>query len=164
MTTTTTDWSARIDYTGPNTDSAEGTAAHLLNKAHADTASFGPGSVTLRFSVEAETYAAVLAAVDHRMSGLTPAGWTIAGIELQRFDLVDAELARPLLPALVGISEAAELLGVSRQRAHAMAKTASFPPPIAELAAGPVYLETAVRAFAAHPRRSGRPPRGQIAG
>jgi len=64
-------------------------------------------------------------------------------------------------PALVGVSEIAELLGVSRARASEMARTAaSFPRPVAQLASGPVWTETSVRAFAEDwPRRPGRPRR-----
>jgi len=64
-------------------------------------------------------------------------------------------------PALVGVSEIAELLGVSRARVSEMARTAaSFPRPVAQLASGPVWTETSVRAFAEDwPRRPGRPRR-----
>jgi hypothetical protein len=64
-------------------------------------------------------------------------------------------------PALVGVSEIAELLGVSRARVSEMARTAaSFPRPVAQLASGPVWTEASVRAFAEDwPRRPGRPRR-----
>lgn len=64
-------------------------------------------------------------------------------------------------PALVGVSEIAGLLGVSRARVSEMARTAaSFPRPVAQLASGPVWTEPSVRAFAEDwPRRPGRPRR-----
>ncbi|MGH3327794.1 MAG: hypothetical protein ACRDPT_08395 [Streptomycetales bacterium] len=69
------------------------------------------------------------------------------------------------LPALVGISEIAQMLSVSKARASELARRAvGFPPPVAELASGPVWTEPSVRAFLADwPRRPGR-PRGVAAG
>lgn len=40
---------------------------------------------------------------------------------------------------LLGIAEIADLYGVSRQRASAMARTASFPRPVQKLSMGPVF-------------------------
>jgi hypothetical protein len=39
------------------------------------------------------------------------------------------------------------------ETAHALTASSAFPNPIAELAAGPVFLDAAVREFATHPRR-----------
>jgi len=54
---------------------------------------------------------------------------------------------------LVGITEIAEMLGVSRQRVGQLAATASFPEPAARLAAGPVWEREAVEEWA---RSTGR--------
>ncbi len=64
-------------------------------------------------------------------------------------------------PALVGVSEIAELLGVSRARASEMARRATnFPRPVAQRASGPVWTKGSIRAFAEDwPRRPGRPRR-----
>lgn len=72
------------------------------------------------------------------------------------------ELARRLdeeqLPELVGVSELARMLDVSRQRASELARTDRFPDPIAELDAGPVWIRLAVEAFVENwDRRPGRP-------
>ncbi|MGH3343326.1 MAG: hypothetical protein ACRDPK_10670 [Carbonactinosporaceae bacterium] len=69
------------------------------------------------------------------------------------------------LPALVGVSEIAQMLSVSKARASELARRAvGFPSPVAELASGPVWTEPSVRAFLADwPRRPGR-PRGPAAG
>lgn len=64
--------------------------------------------------------------------------------------------------SVVGISEVAALLGVSRQRAAQIAADHSdFPQPIAQLRSGRIWEEAAVRAWVvAHPdRRPGRPAR-----
>ena len=71
---------------------------------------------------------------------------------------VDAELSEPNIPSLVGVSEIADLLGVSRQRASELARTPSFPVPVASLASGPVWLEPSVLRFVDSWRRKpGRP-------
>jgi len=68
------------------------------------------------------------------------------------------ELAR-MLPSmtghLVGLSEIASMLGVTRQRASQLVRDYDdFPPPVAELAAGRVWDTAAVEAWAkAHPER-----------
>jgi len=61
---------------------------------------------------------------------------------------------------LVGLSEIATMLGVSRQRAGQIVRDYDdFPPPVAELASGRIWETPAVEAWAkAHPvRPPGRP-------
>lgn len=160
MTTTTTHpgWSARVEF--EVILGAVRSLDELIDALQADTASAGDGFISLTFTIDAptldEAHARLLELLDAQPIGRM-ARALLTRVELVRFDVLDAELARPLVPALVGISETAELLGVTRQRAHAIAQTPSFPPPIAELASGPVYLESAVREFAARPRKAGRP-------
>jgi predicted DNA-binding transcriptional regulator AlpA len=54
---------------------------------------------------------------------------------------------------LMGLSEVAELLGVSRQRADQLARTVGFPPPIATLVGGRIWDGEAVEQWA---RETGR--------
>ncbi len=56
---------------------------------------------------------------------------------------------------LVGLSEIATMLGVTRQRASQLVRDyGDFPPPVAELAAGRVWETAAVETWAkAHPER-----------
>jgi hypothetical protein len=49
---------------------------------------------------------------------------------------------------LMGTSEIAELLGVSRQRAAQLAASEGFPAPVVKLAAGPVWERQAVENWA----------------
>jgi predicted DNA-binding transcriptional regulator AlpA len=49
---------------------------------------------------------------------------------------------------LMGTSEIAKLLGVSRQRANQLAQREGFPEPIARLAAGPIWEAGAVEQWA----------------
>jgi prophage regulatory protein len=61
---------------------------------------------------------------------------------------------------LVGLSEIAAMLGVSRQRVGQLARDYDdFPAPVAELASGRIWERTSVEAWAnAHPvRPPGRP-------
>ena len=54
---------------------------------------------------------------------------------------------------LVGLTEIAEILGISRQRVGQLAEGDDFPEPISVLAAGRVWKRTDIEAWA---RRTGR--------
>ena len=75
------------------------------------------------------------------------------------YAFVDAENDAPAHPALVGVTEVAGLLGVSRQRVTQLDRDLDdFPRPLARLAAGPVWVAAEVRAFEHRwARRPGRP-------
>lgn len=56
---------------------------------------------------------------------------------------------------LVGVSEIAEMLGVSRQRVDKISRSdSSFPKPVAEIRAGRIWLQADVRTWAS---KAGRP-------
>jgi prophage regulatory protein len=60
---------------------------------------------------------------------------------------------------LVGVTEVREMLGVSRQRVHQIIRDdPTFPPPVAELAAGNVWMRPDIVAWA---KRRGRLKRGR---
>lgn len=85
-------------------------------------------------------------------------GFAIAGVSALRTDIADERDRAPVIPELAGITEVAQILGVTRQRAHTIARDSNrFPPAVQQLAAGPVFLRSAVEHFAAHPRTPGRP-------
>ena len=65
---------------------------------------------------------------------------------------------------LVGLSEIASMLGVSRQRAGQLVRDYDdFPPPVAELASGRIWETDAVEAWAdAHPVRPPGRPSGEF--
>jgi hypothetical protein len=87
--------------------------------------------------------------------------WPAVRAEAVRQDVLDAENARPTLPDLVSVPEAAEILGVSPQRAHELAGSTSFPKPMYELRTGKLWLKTAIDAYAEHrQRKPGRPDIG----
>lgn len=54
---------------------------------------------------------------------------------------------------LMGLTEIAELLGVSRQRVHQLSKSPDFPEPTARLSAGLIWEREAIEAWA---RQTGR--------
>jgi hypothetical protein len=65
----------------------------------------------------------------------------------------DAILTVEMAPSLVGVAEAAELLGWDKRRVVTYVDRGSFPSPIAELAAGRVWLRADVETFARSFRR-----------
>ena len=89
-------------------------------------------------------------------------GWPRwVGGEAITVEEADRRLREPTIPELVSGVEAAEILGVSRQRVHQLAADNSlFPPPVARLASGSVWLRVAVESFAEKwERKPGRPRR-----
>lgn len=84
----------------------------------------------------------------------------VAGVDVLTTAEQDRRLALPAFPELAGVSEVAQLLGVSRQRASALQTSAGFPGPVATLASGPVWRLTDLSRFAGTwQRKPGRPSR-----
>jgi len=72
----------------------------------------------------------------------------------------EAGLTEPPFPPFMGIGEIAAELGVSKQRASELCRKSNFPPPVASLAAGPVWVASSVHSFVKDwPRQGGRPRR-----
>lgn len=83
----------------------------------------------------------------------------VTRVEVAREDVRDAELERPTMPDLVSGPEAAEILGVTRQRLHQLAtNNPRFPAPAYKLGVGMLWHRAAVERFAAEDRPPGRPP------
>jgi predicted DNA-binding transcriptional regulator AlpA len=49
---------------------------------------------------------------------------------------------------LVGLTEIAAMLGVTRQRASQLSRQKGFPPPLDRIAAGPVWREDVIKRWA----------------
>lgn len=81
---------------------------------------------------------------------------------LRRIAGEEASLTVEVTPALVGVSEAAAILGWDRRRVVTYVDRGSFPPPVAALASGRVWrrddVETFARAFARRQARRRRRP------
>lgn len=73
--------------------------------------------------------------------------WTVIVAEAIEDDALERALSEPAFPALLGVRELAALLGVTPQRASALARSTTFPKPVAMLAGGPVWTEPTVRLF-----------------
>ncbi len=87
--------------------------------------------------------------------------WPLVQLTATRQDVLSEELARPNYPDLVSGPEAAEVLGVSRQRLYELAaRHRGFPEPLYRLRVGPLWVRSAIEAFAQRwDRKPGRPPK-----
>ena len=83
----------------------------------------------------------------------------VLGVELMTEAEQERRLTTPQIPELCGLSEVGDILGVTRQRAGQLASdNDDFPPAVARLKAGPVYVKWQVEAFKSRwARRAGRP-------
>ncbi|MFJ3763055.1 hypothetical protein [Streptomyces sp. NPDC090080] len=121
------------------------------------------GNLSVRIFIEAST---ARQAMDAALKEVTAAAkqtginHAVAGIELVTEEELDRRLEEPSVPELVGVSEIAAMFGVGRQRAAQVVQRADFPPAVAQLKAGPVFLKWQVEAFEKQwDRRGGRPPK-----
>jgi hypothetical protein len=67
-----------------------------------------------------------------------------AGLTLEPHTVQTFPFGQPPTPKLAGAGEIAEILGVSKARVSQLSQSAGFPAPVAKLAMGPVYLESAI--------------------
>jgi len=90
--------------------------------------------------------------------------WPQVRAEAVRQDVLHQEVEQPTLPELVSAPEAAEILGVSSQRLHELARAGrEFPAPVYELKTGRLWLRYAIVAFAAcWDRKPGRPEKAAL--
>jgi predicted DNA-binding transcriptional regulator AlpA len=107
-------------------------------------------SYSVRLTVEASDANEAVRIGTERLRSVTlgddAAEWPIVELRAQASDELDAELARSA-PPLLGVAELAQRLNVTRQRASNLARSPSFPRPIALLASGPVWLESTVMQY-----------------
>lgn len=90
----------------------------------------------------------------------------VASVRAVELEVYELEVDQPTLPELVSAAEAAEILDVSRQRVHELAKgRPDFPAPLYELRTGPLWKRDAIEAFERRwERRRGRPPLKAVKG
>ena len=120
--------------------------------------------VSFRLTVEAKSARAAIDAacrtVPAALEYLDLQDDQLTRAEATDHDVLDEDLERPNFPDLVGVSEIAASVGVSRQRVSQLSKRDDFPRPLVVLAAGPVWERHAVENFIeAWERRPGRPRR-----
>lgn len=155
-----TEWSVLVEAVAPrraarlDTDDL-GPVDRFVDElvAHHGSVTFGPDSYSGRITVDAGSAEAAAQDASYfvqsaaRVAGLP--SWPIAVLEVTRDDVLEAELARPQVPALVGLTEAAAIVGVTKQRMGQLRRDdVDCPLPIAELASGPVFIEDAVARYA----------------
>ncbi len=145
---------ARAPESAPNVVINEDAADQLMDLLanHDGVVASGSGRWDATVGIEAPdpVYAATMAAekVDSMAVKSGMPRWPIVRIDAVREDVLDEEIARPTLPELVSVPEAAEILGVSPQRVHELAAGGrGFPKPVYELKAGKVWLRAAMEAF-----------------
>jgi len=98
-------------------------------------------------------------AIQSAIAALMVRGAVIAAEAITE-EVADSRLAEPPFPELVGVTEVADLLGVSRQRLSKLRERHEFPAPVAVLSAGPVWRRGDLSTFAGGwQRKAGRPPK-----
>lgn len=158
------EWSVAITVSSPGDGrDLDGDVARISAELDglAPTVSVGSEAATVRVALDGNMVRDALArALVEVRAALDEVGWPheVRHVEAVEWSEFERRLDNPTYPELVGITEIAQLLGTSRQRASELARSSRFPSPLAELAAGPVWLKPTVTRFAEDwDRRPGRP-------
>ncbi|MGH8867121.1 MAG: hypothetical protein ACRDYU_03885 [Actinomycetes bacterium] len=111
---------------------------------------------------------AVVAAANALEEAATAAGLVLDDpdtFEVQPWAEFERAMSTPEAPDIVSAVEAAEILGVSRQRLHQLRAREDFPTPLYELRTGPLWTRAGIELFGQEwTRRPGRPPASSAAG
>lgn len=131
----------------------------------------GPGggstAWTARFCLEADTLKPASSVAQGAFARAVHEGLPGVKVRTRWLEVLDEpefdrRLAEPVVPDLVGVSEIAERLGVSKTRARELVAAGRIRK-VADLASGSVCLARDVEAFAATPRKVGRPRKAPTA-
>jgi len=139
--------------------------AELL-ASHDGVVSCSEKSLSLRCSVTNERYDGALGEGSEIMQkALVEAGlpdWPVVRVEAVRQDRLEADLSESAVPEVLGVTEVAKLLGVTRQRLAVIRREhEDFPKPFTELAATPLWYKEAITEWSKHwNRRPGPRPIG----
>lgn len=156
------DWYITIAFTTqtPMTSEAGFDILDALAEHHASAAlATDSGSISLTVSApDAIQAAALIPKILTKAQPITGTV-TISSLEILSEDAFQTSLEEPEIPDLVGLTEIAEMAGVSRQRANAIVKQDSFPTPVLTLAAGQFRTRAAVQNWVNNwTRKPGRKP------
>lgn len=122
-------------------------------------ASYSPDRIGTTMTVDAAGPAQAATKALRQVDKILGRGEPVA-VEILTVDEQDRVLAGPAFPELAGITEIADMLGVTRQRASSLQKLHAFPAPVAHLASGPVWRKGDLSRFAeTWERKPGRPPK-----
>lgn len=167
-----TEWHVRIGVEGDTGDmpiapnsAGVASAVDLLDSHFEGSFTFETDEprYTLSLDLQADTvHDAVSHALDLWRQVATKSGlplWNPVKVEALTVPELERELSKPLLPELVGTSEIAELLDVSKQRVSQLWREhAKFPAPLKQLECGPVWDRQWLLTFIDEwERKSGRP-------
>lgn len=158
------DWAVEVDLLPTAPADLEAAAGDLLDllidRGAAAAAGDGRVSVTLTgYGIDAlDALTDGVEAAREAVIKVVGMNWPVAAARVVDYDQLEREQEAEHLE-LAGTAEVAQELGVSGTRIRALLATLEhFPRPLAQLAAGPVWDLTAVRAFAEQwERRPGRP-------
>ncbi|MGH3826626.1 MAG: hypothetical protein ACRDQX_05560 [Pseudonocardiaceae bacterium] len=119
----------------------------------------GPGFTMTLGLDERDAITAALTAVQFSTNLGEIATGQVIGLRVWTTEQFETEALRPDFPPLASAAEAAEILGVSRQRVHQLAASNTrFPVPVARVGTGPLWTVPAIQHFARiWERRPGRP-------
>ena len=161
----TTDWALSVDFDSelPLTDGQLDTLSDRGDQDDITVARRVSGGYSLRETLAADNPLA--AAEDLVQLGLK---WAMelaihanfVSVAVLRADLAEADVLAPSIPDLASAADAAEILGVSRQRIHQLAgHHPRFPAAVSHVAMGPLWTVDAINWFASiWDRKPGRRP------
>lgn len=149
------DWSAYLRASSPpqtfSADDAEGLAEVLYRRGAAVGSSHDGSWISAQFSFHAvdleRAFGTATEIMEKALAEIGADGVVIDYAQLMTQEDLERELSRPAYPELVGIQEIAKMLGVTRQRASALAASPHFPRPLVKLAAGPVWPKPWIARF-----------------
>lgn len=159
------DWHVSIDTAPAGARLPEETLLDLSEALRDHAASVGEdvdGGLSFALAVDAPGYGLATRrawrAIRDACSALDVELGTPVDVRVVEWERFERELDRPTMPDLVSSVEAAELLGVSRQRVHQLASEhPDFPEPLATLRTGPLWVRAGIESFAERwDRRPGR--------
>jgi len=152
-----TEWSVRIELAGEFIEEDAERVTTTLAKSSPATG-FSHGELDAQFCVEAGNAQDAVKRGVNLLLGALKKPARIVSVEALSMEDLDRSIAESNAPDLVGVSELADLLKVSKQRISKLSAAADFPKPVATLAAGPIWRKFAIARFAeAWDRRPGRP-------
>lgn len=148
-------WSVLIELVAPSKKEPIDPADERLDQlaevlaAHDGVVSCSPTTLSLRCSVSNERHDGALGeGTEVVQKALVDAGlphWPVVRAEAVRQDRLEAELEAPPMPEVLGVTEVAKLLGVTRQRLAVIRRDhENFPKPFTVLAATPLWYREAI--------------------
>lgn len=141
-------WTAELAYSAPGLSETDTTA--LSSALPTATVHYQPSADRLHITITVDA-ATLRAAAD---AALTTTGTATGLLKPTRMHILpsidyDTQIAHPPVQDLdlIGVTEIAAELGVSRQRAGQLTADPDFPAPVVHVAAGRLYTRASVQAF-----------------